>query len=254
MSLPAVTVLPDSVFLPGNDDGPMPLYFQLAQRLEGAIRDGQLPAGARLENEVDLADRLGLSRPTVRRALEELVNKGLLVRRRGIGTQVLPIQIRRNVALTSLFDDLESTNRRPSQQVLVHELIPASVTVAEQLGVEISKQVLRVRRLRLADTVPLAILENFLPPAFADLSREAFEQHSMYRLLQARGATLAVAHQRIGARQAQSEEARLLELTRHAPLLTMERTVFDNAGRAVEYGTHVYRPDLYTFETTLVGR
>ena len=68
---------------------PTPLYFQLAQAIEGAITGGALPAGSRLENEVLLAQRYGLSRPTVRRAVQELVDKGLLVRKRGVGTQVI---------------------------------------------------------------------------------------------------------------------------------------------------------------------
>ena len=67
--------------------GPIPMYFQVSQRLERAILGGDLPAGSRLENEVALAERLGLSRPTIRRAIQELVDKGLLVRRRGISAE-----------------------------------------------------------------------------------------------------------------------------------------------------------------------
>src|SRR3954468_4826685 len=74
---------------------PTPLYFQLAQAIEGAIAGGDLPAGSRLENEILLAQRYGLSRPTVRRAVQELVDKGLLVRKRGVGTQVIQPHVRR---------------------------------------------------------------------------------------------------------------------------------------------------------------
>ena len=68
---------------------PVPLYFQVAQHMEHLIESGELAPGTRLENEIDLADRLRLSRPTMRRAIQELVAKGLLVRKRGVGTQVV---------------------------------------------------------------------------------------------------------------------------------------------------------------------
>ncbi len=85
---------------------PVPLYFQVAQHLEQMIESGELPMGTRLENETDLADQLGLSRPTMRRAIEYLVGRGLLVRKRGIGTQVVHTKVTREVELTSLYDDL----------------------------------------------------------------------------------------------------------------------------------------------------
>jgi DNA-binding transcriptional regulator YhcF (GntR family) len=85
---------------------PIPLYFQVASHLEQAIESGRLGPGTRFDNEVDLADQLGLSRPTMRRAMQHLVDKGLLVRRRGIGTRVVSAKVRRSLELTSLHDDL----------------------------------------------------------------------------------------------------------------------------------------------------
>ena len=90
---------------------PVPLYFQVAQHLEHMIESGDLPMGTRLENETDLADQLGLSRPTMRRAIEYLVGRGLLVRKRGIGTQVVQAKVAREVELTSLYDDLAKAGR-----------------------------------------------------------------------------------------------------------------------------------------------
>lgn len=92
---------------------PVPLHYQLAQQLEAAIADGRLAAGGLLGNEIELAARLGLSRPTVRQAIQSLVDKGLLVRRRGVGTQVLHSKVRRPLELSSLYDDLEAAGRHP---------------------------------------------------------------------------------------------------------------------------------------------
>src|SRR3712207_9522701 len=80
-----------------DHDSPVPLYYQAARALEEAIEDGRLPRGSKLDNELDLAERLGISRPTMRAALKQLVDKGLLVRRRGIGTMVAPRSEERRV-------------------------------------------------------------------------------------------------------------------------------------------------------------
>ena len=90
---------------------PVPLYYQLAQAIEAAIRDGHLAPGDRFENELDLAKRLTLSRPTTRRAIQEMVDKGLLVRKRGVGTQVVRSQVRRDERLSSLNEDLAKPGR-----------------------------------------------------------------------------------------------------------------------------------------------
>src|SRR6202035_931471 len=95
---------------------PVPLYFQVAQQIEQAIERGDLGPGMKLENEIELADRFGLSRPTMRRAIQELVSKGLLVRKQGVGTQVVHGQVKRSVELTSLYDDLSRTNQKPTTQ------------------------------------------------------------------------------------------------------------------------------------------
>src|SRR4028118_2306340 len=109
---------------------PTPLYFQLSQAFERAITDGTLPAGAKLENELLLAQRYGLSRPTVRRAVQELVDKGLLVRKRGVGTQVIQPHVRRSVELTSLYDDLARGGEAPTTEVLSLERVPAPADIA----------------------------------------------------------------------------------------------------------------------------
>lgn len=109
-----------------NRSSPVPLYYQLAQQLEAAIEHGALAPGNLLGNEVDLSVRLGLSRPTVRQAIQSLVEKGLLVRRRGVGTQVVHSQVKRPLELSSLYDDLESAGQGPTTQVVRNEGVPAT--------------------------------------------------------------------------------------------------------------------------------
>lgn len=246
------TSLPEDLFLDIDRTSAIPLYFQVATRIEKAIVDGRIAPGARLENEVALGQRLSMSRPTIRRAMQELVTKGLLVRRRGIGTQVVHGPVTRKVELTSLYDDLDRAGQNPATRLLAHEVVPADDQVADRLAVALGAPVLHVRRLRLSDGVPLAVMENYLSEDFTDLGAEALTNRGLYQLLRARGTRIRVAQQRIGARAATAEESRLLEIKRNGPVLTMDRTAYDTFGTAVEYGHHCYRPDHYSFEITLV--
>src|SRR3712207_1425515 len=126
-----------------DHDSPVPLYHQAAQALEQAIEDDRLPRGSKLDNELDLAEQLGISRPTMRAAIKQLVNKGLLVRRRGIGTIVMPKPVRRAVALTSLYDDLKEAGREPRTHVLALEEALCPPETSEHLGLEPAAAVVR---------------------------------------------------------------------------------------------------------------
>ncbi|MGK2882219.1 MAG: GntR family transcriptional regulator [Mycobacterium sp.] len=232
---------------------PVPLYFQVAQAFEKAILDGELKPGDRFENELALAKRLNLSRPTTRRAIQELVDKGLLVRKRGVGTQVVQTPVHRPVELTSLFDDLARAGQEPATIVLDYQLGPASDEIAKQLNLAADAEVLMMRRLRSSAGQPLAVMTNHLPAALAP-DRDELEQAGLYQALRSRGVHIRVARQRIGAKAADREEARLLTEKPKAPLLVMNRTAFDDSGSIVEYGSHVYRASRYYFETTLVDR
>ncbi|MFD8302674.1 GntR family transcriptional regulator [Streptomyces sp. NPDC059690] len=243
-----------SLELSVDRSSPVPLYFQLSQQLEAAIEHGALTPGSLLGNEIELAARLGLSRPTVRQAIQSLVDKGLLVRRRGVGTQVVHSQVKRPLELSSLYDDLEAAGQRPATKVLVNTVVPATAEVAAALGVPEGSEVHQVERLRLAHGEPMAYLCNFIPPGLLDLDTAQLEATGLYRMMRAVGITLHSARQTIGARAATLVEAERLAEQEGAPLLTMQRVTFDDTGRAVEYGTHTYRPSRYSFEFQLLVR
>lgn len=232
---------------------PIPLYYQLAEAIEAAIRDGELAPGDRFENELALAKRLALSRPTTRRAIQELVDKGLLVRKRGVGTQVVQNSVHRQAELTSLFDDLVRAGKAPATRLLDYRVDVPDEDVARELSLPGSWEVVRIKRLRLANGEPLAVMTNYLPIEIAP-EPAALEGSGLYQSLRAQGVHIRLARQRIGARAAGRDEARLLDEKPGAPLLTMDRTAFDDSGRAVEYGTHCYRASRYFFDTTVVDR
>ncbi len=233
---------------------PVPLYFQVARQLERAIIEGVLKPGDRIANEITLADKLGLSRPTMRQAISTLVDKGLLVRKRGVGTQVVHSQIRRSVELTSLHDDLLASGRAPQTQVLRCELIESDEAASNDLQLSRGDPVWSLERVRLVGDEPLALMSNLLPASLVDLDSVDLSATGLYAHLRSTGFNVRVAHQTIGSRRATSYEGRLLHERRGVPLLTMHRTAFDDEGRAIESGSHVYRPALYSFEVTLVDR
>jgi len=233
---------------------PVPLYFQVAEQLERAIVDGALVPGDRIEAEIELAGSLGLSRPTLRQAIQVLVDKGMLVRKRGVGTQVVGAKIRRPFELTSLHDDLARTGQPARTEVLSCAVVEADDEVGHELQVPPGSPVWSLERLRSVRDEPFALMRNYLPVDVVDLRGADLTALGLYELLRHGGVHLRVANQRIGARRAEAREARLLAERRGAPLVTMTRTAFDDAGRAVEHGDHLYRADRYTVELTLVDR
>ena len=234
-------------------NSPVPLYFQFAQQLQKLIETGVLPPGTRLSNEIAMADQFGLSRPTMRQAMQHLVDKGLLARKRGVGTQVVTNRIRRQVEFTSLYEDLEREERRPRTEVLSIETSPASGDIAAALRIEEGADVVAIERLRFADDQPIALMHNHLPAGLVELTAESLAESGLYQLLRQSGTSLSTAEQTIGARRATAAEAKLLAETRGATLLTMTRTAYDSSGRPVEYGAHVYRASRYSFEMTVAA-
>lgn len=234
-------------------DSPTPLHLQIARQLERAIDRGMVPAGSRLDNEVELADQLSVSRPTLRKAIETLVRQGLLVRRRGLGTMVVARPVRRPSALTGLYDELAAAGRTPTTQVLEIRRQPASPAVASVLGMAPHAPVTVVERVRCADGLPVALMRNYLPPALVSVDRAVLTEHGLYQLLRRQGLTPHLADQEVSARAASQREARLVGVPRGSTVLTVRQTTYDSAGRAVDHGAHCYVPGRYLLRTTLVS-
>lgn len=226
---------------------PVPLYHQLAEQLSDAITTGRLRPGDPFENEVAVAQRLHVSRPTVRRAIKQLVDRGLLVRRPGLGTTVASSKVHRKFELSSLYDELLRDGRQPRTTVLQHEIC-IDHRAATALDLPPETALLRVMRIRLAGATPLALMHNWLPPRYSDLTRQELETTGLYAALRDRGVRPVVAQQSIGARMPNSLERRHLDIRGSRPVLTMSRLGYDAAGVAVELGDHSYRANDYTID------
>lgn len=233
---------------------PVPLYRQVVKGIEDAIHSGILPPGSKLENEIDFAASLNLSRPTMRTAMDELVRAGLLVRKRGVGTQVVANQVRRPLELSSLFDDLSANGSKPSTSILTFGHVTASPEIIAKLVLQDDAKVYHFTRLRKVNGAPLALMENWVRDDIVALDEELLASQGLYSILRNGGVNFRLAQQRIGATIATKYQAEQLDIEVGAALVTMERTAVDDTGRVVETGRHVYRADDYSFEMTLVQR
>jgi DNA-binding GntR family transcriptional regulator len=175
----------------------------------------------------------------------------MLVRRRGVGTQVVHPKVRRPVELSSLYDDLVNSARAPRTDVLELKVIEAPADVAEALEIAPGSEVTWIERLRFAGGEPLALMHNAIPVGLLRLTEPELAERGLYELLRRAGFVPRIATQVIGARSATAAEARTLQEKRGASLLTMTRTAWDASGQALEYGSHLYRASRYSFELNL---
>lgn len=227
-----------------------PLHQQISEPLSRLIQAGKLVAGTLIENEVSMARRLDVSRPTARRAMQTLVEEGLLIRKRGRGTVVAPKPLHRRMRVSSLNDELQSAGKHPTTEILRYNLRPATTDMARKLDIAIGADVVEIERLRYREGIPIAVLYNWLPaayaPAYVDL-----QERGLYELLRERGMNIASTTQIVTATPPRRRIARLLEITKTTPVLTIERTGFGSAGEIIEWGLHTYRGDMYRYESTV---
>jgi DNA-binding GntR family transcriptional regulator len=163
-------------------------------------------------------------------------------------------KVRRPLELTSLYDVLVNEGREPTTQVLSLQTVPASDSIAHELNLTEGASVDALERLRLAQGEPLALMYNYLPAGLVKLGADDLVDNGLYQLMRNVGIRPHLASQTIGARAATAAEARLLNEPKHAPLLVMQRTTYDDGGRAIEYAHHVYRASAYSFEFVLSTR
>lgn len=222
-----------------------PLYRQLGRALKAAIDESVLKRGAVIPSERDLSTGLGLSRVTVRKAIDNLVSDGLLDRRQGAKT-VVSSRLEKSLAtMTSFSEDMRSRGLTPGCVWISREISRPSPTEMMALGIPGHEKVVRLRRLRTADAMPIAIETATLPARFVpDL--EAIGA-SLYEYLTTHGAMPVRAMQRMQAKPATEEERRLLATPEGTSLLTMERRCFLADDQIVEFTQTKYRGDVYDF-------
>lgn len=237
---------------PTEGADPAPLYMRLAEAIRQAIGGGLLRQGSALPPERELATELAISRITVRKALDCLVSEGLLVRRQGAGTFVTSRVEKQFAKLSSFTEDMAARGWQASTRWLARHESAVSPDEALNLGLSPGSRVYRFHRLRLADTMPMA-LEHATIAGFALPSEEAVED-SLYAALETSGFRPARALQRLRAVLFTAEQARLLRVEPGSPGLFIERRGYLDDGRTVELTQSWYRGDAYDFVAELSSR
>ncbi len=231
----------------------IPVYVQIRERLREEITSGSMKRGEKLPAEHELATQFSVSRMTIRESIEDLVNEGLLYRRHGVGTFVaFPHLQRDHTRLTSFFDKAQDEGIDVRATLLRLEVIAATPPVAKALDLSPRSQVIRVKTLRFANNVPITVHDAHLPhKLFASIVNENFEVHHLWDLFEKYGYKVKRAVQRLEAREADKEVARLMKMKDGAPILFKERTVYAADGTPVEFTYCYNRGDMYSLTVAL---
>jgi GntR family transcriptional regulator len=236
---------------------PLPLYMQLYETLRADIQTQRLKPQQQLPSERALCERFQVSRMTVRQALVDLARGGFIYSRVGKGTFVSEPKIDQQLkTLTGFSQEMANRGSAPSSRVLDAKLQPASDDVANILRISFGSEIVFLTRVRLSDSLPLAIESVHLPHNLCpNLLRHDFGIESLYDVLEREyGYRLTRADQTIEAALAGPREIALLQLVAPAPVLMMERLTFTDQDVLIEYAQSVYRGDRYKFRSTLAPR
>ena len=231
-----------------SKDLPIPLYHQLKTLLLEQIRAGDMKPNDRLPAEDELAATHGVSKATVRQALNELAVAGVLRREQGRGTFVAEPKLAQGPReMTSFTDEMRSRGLRPTSKVLKQDIIKAEAVVADKLQIAEGAQVLRLKRLRLAESEPMGIQTAYLSLAIApQLAQEDFTDASLYEVLERKYALWpARAQETYIAVLVDRADAKLLKVAAATPALSAERVSYLTSGQPLEVTYSIMRGDRY---------
>ncbi len=223
-------------------------YLQLSRHIAAAINDGRLEEGYQLPPERDLAELGNVSRVTVRKAVSELVDAGLVQQKRGSGSFVLGVAPRTEQSLSSLVsftENMQARGRASTSKILSRGLFVPTPDEMMALGLSPSQRVARLERLRFADGTPMALEVSSIPSDV--LPDPDVVSKSLYAVLRLNDQAPSRAIQRVSAINVPSDKAQLLGVPENTALLQINRTAFLDSGRPIEFTQGLYRPDIYDF-------
>lgn len=234
----------------------IPLYIQVEATLKEMIEDTVYSVGDQIPSERELSEQLGVSRMTVRRAIENLIDRGLLERRSTSGTYVRQPQVQRRLGReksVGLTQQLKEEGEIPGSKLLSFEIMRAPLKVAEKLNIRLGSQIVVLRRLRLANEEPFCIETSYIPyDLVPGLCAEDFAQSdvSLYAIMQSRyHINLDIGEETLKISFATLEEAAELNIQEGAPVILFQSVVKDIQGRCVEFLKSVNHPGRVVFRS-----
>jgi GntR family transcriptional regulator len=233
------------------------LYSRVETVLAGEISDGQLKVGDQMPTEDFLIERFEVSRITVRRAVQNLVSRGLVEIRRGKGTFVTAPKITQELTeLSGFVEDMQALGRKPTARLIGKEVETADANVARHLALTKGERVVRIRRVRLADGIPLSFDETYLPLEIGKkIITNNLKVEPIFSLLERKyDVPLVEAEYKLEAVAAEAEVAAALRVKQGSPIFRIERTSYSTRNRPVDYEKLYYRGDLVRFVTRLARK
>lgn len=232
-----------------NKNSPIPIYYQLEELIKDSIEKGELRPGDSLPSEREYAEKYQISRMTVRQAFTQLVNEGYLHRLQGKGTFVSERKIEQPLqGLTSFTEDMRKRGMEPGSELLDLKIIPAPIQIATQLSIQEYDPVYEIKRIRLADQVPMALETTYISANLVKGITEEIVHQSLYAHIE-RQLVLKIDHatQVIESSIASQIEANYLNIHTGAPIMLIQRNTFLEDNTPVELVKSSYRADRYKF-------
>ncbi|RKX79097.1 MAG: GntR family transcriptional regulator [Spirochaetes bacterium] len=231
-----------------DEKSPIPLYFQLQEIIKRKIESGEYKPGDLIPTERELQEKYGVSRITVRNAIEGLVFEDLLVKKQGLGTMVArPRMVEDFSNLRSFTEKMEAQGAKIDTKVLEVRKIGAPERIATHLKVDPGSEIIYVKRLRFVDGEPIALFSSYIRGDIGIGEWDDFTG-SVYRLMEKeKGIKISGAEKIIEATSSTGEEAELLGINPEDPILIIRNTTFDHVGTPIEHAEGVYRSDRYKY-------
>ena len=230
-------------------DSFMPLYFQLKEIFLDKIENQELKESDMIPSENDLQRIYGVSRATVRKAIQLLVHEGFVEKKKGKGTFVKRRKIEEQLPVLKSFTE-EMSDRNASKKILSVKFAKTSPAICARLNLSSDENVFSLKRLLLVEDKPLGILHSYIPARY-NLNLDEDYTKSLYRILGKKGITLKEADQTIEASMSTQEEIRLMGLEAPFPTLVIKRLAYSVNGEIVEYVKGVYHGDRYRYNCRL---
>jgi GntR family transcriptional regulator len=231
------------------------LYARIEETIATEIAQGEYRPGDQLPTEDELLQRFQVSRITVRRAIQNLVSRGLLEIRRGLGTFVLSPRIEAELTkLTGFVEDMNAAGRKATARVIGQGVVAASARVAQRLQLANGTKVMQIKRVRLAGGIPISFDETYLPlPLGKQIVRNDLRRHPIFDLLEEEyGVPLVEADYELEAVIASKAVADALQVRVGSPIFQIERTSMTTGNQPVDYEVLSYRGDIVRFVTKLL--
>lgn len=215
----------------------VPLYEQAANELRKDINTGIFTAGSRLPKEEKLAENYGISRITIRHAIDQLVKEGLVERKQGKGTFVTQLPMHKDFKRSGVsFTELCEANGKKAyaKTLLVAIEVPTDPHIINWLKLSEGEEVVRIKRLRLADDTPCVVEDNYFPKEFSYLMSVDLNNHSLYQYLrEEKHLEIITGEMTMKIVRAQTAIAKLLDVPRNTPLLETWGVIYQGNGKVL---------------------